>query len=627
MRVFCASCKEAEASADAALFDVTHTCKKCSGACAIPTVFECAQYGPAGMYLLTNVRLQMKNAGPVDINMRDEKEATMLHWACLNNRLLLVMYLLEFPDIDVNARGGDLQSTPIYWASHNNNIYTVALLLEHGADPKLVDRNGIDAYFVAVQRGFTILSSYLIAIGCDVDTRSQDDVQMTPLMWLCRYNFELDTMRMLFGLDANIHLTDALGNTGRPLHLAATSDFVTAAKQLVDHGADIYAKNNDGQTALDISKAVSAGIEARSEGKRTSAVLYFLQGVYNHDVAFQTFPLSVLKNHSQQTSFWMPWIVLGLGGYATHALHGVWILAGVAAALAVGYGLFRVAGLGVNPGKRKNAGLMLGVNVGSTFWITYVYLALLRNDRFSGAASALLIVLVAGILVSLYVTTTRDPGYIPTTYDERRRNIRHLVDMKSPSDVKLCTTCIQRRPLRSKHDAELNLCVARFDHFCPFVANAVGANNHTAFFGFLVFAVAAIGWFLVLAYSYFDMEGVLAEPTYWGLAMRAGHEHPVATCTTALSVIHIAWIGYLLLTNIYGILFAWTTNECVLQGRQPINPAEFKTQNHSKFSRGVVQNVIDFFHLPIGNNRIDWTKARFYTLADVHAQQGSDKKD
>ncbi|ETW01150.1 hypothetical protein H310_06753 [Aphanomyces invadans] len=603
MRVFCRTCKECEDSSDATMFDEALTCAKCGGPYVQPSVFECAQYG-----LLDELKFLLDKEGessPVDINMRDSHNATLLHWASLNNRLLVMMYLLDLPGIDINAVGGDLKSTPIYWASHRNNIYAVALLLEHHADPSIADANGIDAYFVAVQSGHTILASYMIAMGCDVDTTSQNTDKSTPLMWLCRYKFELDTMRMLIGLGANIHAVDANGYTA--LHWAASRDFAMAAKQLIDHGIDIYATTPKGETALDLSNRVASDIEDSTRGKRTAAAVGFLR-----------------KLHSRHTAFWTPWIVLGLAGYATHALHGVHVFIGVLGALAVGYALFSIAGLGVNPGKRKNAALMLGVNIGSTFWINFVFVTSIAA-HVSNAESVLLMALVAGILVCLYFTATRDPGMIRTTSSERRRNIRELVDMKSRSEVKLCTTCIQRRPLRSKHDAELNGCVARFDHFCPFVANAVGANNHTYFLGFLVFAVAGIGYFLVLAWSYLSAI-VAGDATYWGIVTHLAHDFPVVTSTCGLAVVHIAWIGYLLGANIYGILFAWTTNECVLQGRVPVDPAA-PVMHHSKFSRGITQNVIDFFHLPIGHNRIDWTTARFYNLADVHTYHDNDQHE
>ncbi|RHY33516.1 hypothetical protein DYB32_001590, partial [Aphanomyces invadans] len=83
-------------SSDATIFDEALTCAKCGGPYVQPSVFECAQYG-----LLDELKFLLDKEGessPVDINMRDSHNATLLHWASLNNRLLVMMYVVQVTD-------------------------------------------------------------------------------------------------------------------------------------------------------------------------------------------------------------------------------------------------------------------------------------------------------------------------------------------------------------------------------------------------------------------------------------------------------------------------------------------------------------------------------------------------
>jgi palmitoyltransferase len=56
----------------------------------------------------------------------------------------------------------------------------------------------------------------------------------------------------------------------------------------------------------------------------------------------------------------------------------------------------------------------------------------------------------------------------------------------------MCVTCKLVRPLGAKHCSVLNKCVARFDHFCPWVGNTVGKLNHRDFVLFLLLESAAL---------------------------------------------------------------------------------------------------------------------------------------
>ena len=44
--------------------------------------------------------------------------------------------------------------------------------------------------------------------------------------------------------------------------------------------------------------------------------------------------------------------------------------------------------------------------------------------------------------------------------------------------VPVCTTCEIVKPIRSKHARVTNVCVFKFDHFCPWMGVAIGERNY-----------------------------------------------------------------------------------------------------------------------------------------------------
>ena len=57
-----------------------------------------------------------------------------------------------------------------------------------------------------------------------------------------------------------------------------------------------------------------------------------------------------------------------------------------------------------------------------------------------------------------------------------------------------CFSCLIRRPLRSKHCATCDRCVARFDHHCPWINNCVAIDNLKYFMGYLLFLGISLCW-------------------------------------------------------------------------------------------------------------------------------------
>jgi len=62
---------------------------------------------------------------------------------------------------------------------------------------------------------------------------------------------------------------------------------------------------------------------------------------------------------------------------------------------------------------------------------------------------------------------------------------------------KWCKVCENWKPPRSHHCKDINVCVLKLDHYCPWVYNAVGYRNHKFFILFLFYASAALTYFLI----------------------------------------------------------------------------------------------------------------------------------
>ncbi|CAM9927049.1 unnamed protein product [Choristocarpus tenellus] len=96
-------------------------------------------------------------------------------------------------------------------------------------------------------------------------------------------------------------------------------------------------------------------------------------------------------------------------------------------------------------------------------------------------------------------TMFTDPGAVP-------RTARPLVTSRDDEEertVPICARCNAFKPIRSHHCRICGRCVIRMDHHCPWVNNCVGAGNQKHFLLFLVYALVASIYILILMIYHF----------------------------------------------------------------------------------------------------------------------------
>eukprot|EP01084_Bolivina_argentea_P260648 440233_1 len=79
-------------------------------------------------------------------------------------------------------------------------------------------------------------------------------------------------------------------------------------------------------------------------------------------------------------------------------------------------------------------------------------------------------------------TETNDSTPLTSNY---RRNYKHSFEPieidPDHAPTSFCWRCLFVRPVRAKHDYDIDACVAVFDHYSPVIGNAIGAYNHKYF--------------------------------------------------------------------------------------------------------------------------------------------------
>lgn len=191
-------------------------------------------------------------------------------------------------------------------------------------------------------------------------------------------------------------------------------------------------------------------------------------------------------------------------------------------------------------------------------------------------------------LISHFRATFRDPGVIPRGtaqqfVDYIDRSIEHGDSTIQLLPSAYCFTCLAPRPLRSKHSRNLDACVRRFDHECPWVNNSVGLHTHQPLLS-LVFFTAILQ--IIFMYAVVRMLVVRAHQSRLTFLTTIS-QHPFVVFLILLNLIVVLFCITLLVSHLRLVARGLTTYEALVAERLN-KPAK------SDYDKGACHNILTF---------------------------------
>lgn len=175
---------------------------------------------------------------------------TVLHVAIRLGSEDMVFLLLQCGVFKPDEPTFPEEPTALHLAAFCDSGRMMRALLEHAsnADP-FMGGNKTTPLHIAASRGNTAAIDELLRHGATIDVRVRG---VTPLHLAICFDYYQVARRLLAG-GADVQAKDSDGNT--PLHVAACGGNVDLTKDLLHHGARVYARNDKGETPLYFAKA------------------------------------------------------------------------------------------------------------------------------------------------------------------------------------------------------------------------------------------------------------------------------------------------------------------------------------------------------------------------------------
>ncbi|XP_030757368.1 rabankyrin-5 [Sitophilus oryzae] len=203
--------------------------------------------------------------GNADINVRNGKDFTLLHQSIMKEDSKTAIFLLE-QGVDINAKTPE-NETPLQLAIHCRLADVVDALCTKGVDMSAPDRLGNCALWAALNSGQENIANILVRHGADTDCwndgpegckqtllhRALDENNEEAAVFLIKAGCDLDSPRM----PSSDAVGGECGEAGRdgmtPLHLCCSWGLEPVARALIEHRANVNARDAELKTPLHVA--------------------------------------------------------------------------------------------------------------------------------------------------------------------------------------------------------------------------------------------------------------------------------------------------------------------------------------------------------------------------------------
>eukprot|EP01016_Furgasonia_blochmanni_P046407 TRINITY_DN6681_c0_g1_i3.p1 TRINITY_DN6681_c0_g1~~TRINITY_DN6681_c0_g1_i3.p1 ORF type:complete len:526 (+),score=75.36 TRINITY_DN6681_c0_g1_i3:104-1579(+) len=424
---------------------------------------------------------------------------TLLHIACLNNKIDIVHFLIDqvksssenvleaqrVLNIWVNQKNKE-GYTPLHYAAYRGNIELVKLLESYGADIEDKNENGLNVIHIASQGDQPVSLAYFRERGFDLNVI--DNKGSTALHWAAFLGCENST-NFLTSWKCNPNVKDLNGGCS-PLHLAVISGNTRVVRRLLIKGANKHLRDKSGKLPVDIAQENNfTNIVSLLEDQN-----FFMECSNIRPTAKHRVP--------QRTSlFFLIFLVL-----LNHTINVLFVF----------------------PFVRKEEVLWI---------ISY------------GVIAVLVIVFFLG-------TWLRDPGFL-----KKKKNLSILQILLKYECYNVCPECEIVKPPRSRHCELCNQCVQVFDHHCPWVNNCVGARNHGFFLSFIISIFFEIVHHLIFYTSMLERERTAGEFFPQLIADEWLYRDVAIGCLAIVGILFILPLGILVYVQLMNFFKNKTTTE------------------------------------------------------------------